>query len=45
MLNIFVGFEQANKYVICQCLILHFFLPANDDQLSERRRRGTRIYR
>lgn len=25
MLNIFVGFEQTNKYVICECGTHHFF--------------------
>jgi hypothetical protein len=27
MLNIFVGFEQTNKYVICRCHVPYAFAP------------------
>ena len=45
MLNIFVGFEQTNKYVICRCQMHYSLAQLVTDGHSKRRWRDVRVYR
>ena len=43
MLNIFVGFEQANRYVICQLLLLGHDVCETEGALLQPMKLGTRL--